>query len=188
MRYLGGKVRIAKPICDYLNKLIKDNNIQRYHEPFCRACNIITNIDCLNKFASDSNKYLIAIFREMVSNGWVPPITVTKEEYQLAKLLTAYPDYLTGFIGFGCSYSGKWFGGYAQDNTGRNYALNARNSLLRKTEKLTDVFFVCEDYITITESAEDTLIYCDPPYQGTTGYKGTGVFDHVSSKLLFKEI
>ena len=22
------------------------------------------------------------------------------------------------------------------------------------------------------------LVYCDPPYEGTTGYKGAGVFDH----------
>ena len=35
--------------------------------------------------------------------------------------------------------------------------------------------FICESYENL--DFENCLIYCDPPYQGTTGYK-TGTFDH----------
>ena len=36
------------------------------------------------------------------------------------------------FVGFGCSFAGKWFGGYARSNDKRNYAKMAKNSLNKK--------------------------------------------------------
>lgn len=178
MQYLGGKSRTAKPICDYLNKLIKDNKIEVYYEPFCGACNIISDIQCYKRYASDAHYYLVQMWREVVTFGWEPPSAVSEEDYDSAKTHIGWPDHCIGFIGFGCSYSGKWFGGYARDNTGRNYASNARNSILKKAKKLEGVTFRWCSYENCISYVSGKLIYCDPPYKGTTSYKGTDQFDH----------
>ena len=69
-------------------------------------------------------------------------------------------DPLTAFVGFGCSYSGKWFGGLAKDGNGRNYALNAYNSLMKKAKTFKDVEFSHKSYLDYTPT--DYLVYCDP--------------------------
>ncbi len=76
---------------------------------------------------------------------------------------------LTGFVGIGCSYSGKWFGGYARNKTGRNYCLNAHNSILKQLNEIRDIKFDCKDYKEL--EFDGCLIYCDPPYKETTKYK-----------------
>lgn len=105
---------------------------------------------------------------------WDPPETVTREEYADAKM-GLLPPHLTAFIGFGCSFAAKWFGGYAEDIFGRRkYALSAKRACLRKIALLMDVTFTHSDYRNLRP--EGALIYCDPPYNATTGYS-TGAFD-----------
>lgn len=53
---------------------------------------------------------------------------------------------LTGFVGFGCSFGGKWFGGYAKNKTNTNYALQSKKSLLKDMATLIDAEFTCSDY------------------------------------------
>jgi DNA adenine methylase len=121
--------------------------------------------------AFDKHPKLIAMYQEL-QKGWLPPETLTREEYYQVKDNGA--DYLQGFVGFGCSFSGKWWGGYAKDNTGRNYCLNARNSILKKMETMQDVKFAEADYKDI--HPEGCLCYMDPPYENTTAYS-FGKFD-----------
>jgi DNA adenine methylase len=103
-----------------------------------------------------------------LQEGWIPPKELTKEEYDYIKNNPDEKPYLTGFVGFGCSFAGKWFGGYAKDNTNRNYCLNAHNSILEKMKNLMNTTFECKDYKEL--NPENCLIYCDPPYKGTTPY------------------
>ena len=82
-------------------------------------------------------------------------------------------------MGINCSYSGKWFGGYAgiaKTKGGmRNYQEEAKRNVLKQIEKLQDVEFVSASYDTL--SFKDCLLYLDPPYKGVTEYKDGG-FDH----------
>lgn len=170
MQYFGGKARIGKHIVEYLQSIRKEN--QTYIEPFVGAGWVMSLMDG-ERYGYDKHPYLIAMYRE-IQNGWKPPTNLTKEEYEQAKN-GEYPNYLTGFIGFGCSFAGKWFGGYARSGD-RNYCLNAHNSIMKKMETMQDVEFECKDYLDL--KPEGTLIYCDPPYQGTTQYgKIVGDFD-----------
>lgn len=83
-----------------------------------------------------------------------------------------------GFVGFGCSSAGKWWGGYAtSDNKERNYAMNAINTIAKKLKGLNNVTFVCGDYFDIVIPSVPSIIYCDIPYKNTTGYSG-GTFNH----------
>jgi len=86
---------------------------------------------------------------------------------------------LGGFVGIGCSYSGKWFGGYARGNNNkgnpRNYCLESKKNLMNQATKIATVEFYGGDYQAVP-IPDNSIIYCDPPYQGTTRY--TGNFDH----------
>ena len=128
------------------------------------------------RLAYDKHPYLIAMYKEL-QNGWIPPDTITKEEYYYIKNNKDEKPYLTGFVGFGCSFAGKWFGGYASNSRGDNYCLNSKNSILRKMNTLNDVRFEVADYKDLI--FKDSLIYCDPPYQGTTQYGLVGEFDSI---------
>ena len=170
MRYMGGKVRIAKYLVPVLQERLKDKDT--FVDLFCGSCNIISAIKAHNRIANDLHKELIALHKA-VQSGWVPPSVVTEEEYKQAKY---QEDHLKAFIGFGCSFSGKYFGGYARGGEGRNYALNAKNTLLKKHDNMKDVQFFCSSYNQV-QIPENSLVYCDIPYKGTTEYS-TASFLH----------
>lgn len=170
IRYFGGKARIAKDIATYLKDIRKENQV--YIEPFVGGGWVMSLMEG-ERQAYDKHPYLIAMYNEL-QNGWQPPTSLSRDEYERAKN-NELPDFLTGFIGFGCSFAGKWFGGYAKSGD-RNYCLNAHNSVMKKMKTMQDVQFECKDYREINSSG--ALIYCDPPYQGTTQYgKVVGDFD-----------
>ncbi len=171
MRYLGGKSRTWKDICAFLEGLRKPG--QPFIEPFCGACWITQGMTG-ERYASDANPFLMRLHRA-VQDGWVPPTSVSKEEYDKANAARNVEDPLTAFIGFGCSFSGKWFGGYARDGTGRNYAKNAANSILKKASRMGAVSFCNREYIDVT--SKGYLVYCDPPYASTTGYDAVADFN-----------
>lgn len=172
MRYLGGKGRTGHIIAQYLNAIRFDN--QSYWEPFVGGGWVLSNISASGKnHASDKHVALISMWQSLL-DGWQPPNTISEDEYEDAKSLPD-TDPLKAFIGFGCSFSGKYFGGYARSGK-RNYASNARNSLFRKIASMPPVTFYHADFMTCDPPESHMLIYCDPPYNNTTGYS-TGDFN-----------
>ena len=142
-------------------------------EPFVGGCNIISKMSG-ERYCYDINEYLIEMYKA-VQNGWTPPAIITEEEYDYIRNNKDKDKPLTGFVGIGCSYSGKWFGGYARNKTGRNYCLNAHNSILKQLNDIRDIKFDCKDYKEL--EFDDCLIYCDPPYKDTTKYPIIGEFN-----------
>ena len=166
MVYLGSKNRISKHILPIILKDRKPG--QWYIEPFAGGMNLIDKIGG-PRLANDLHPYLIALFRALQS-GWIPPSNLTKDEYLDIKLnKEKYADYLVGFVGFGCSYGGKWFGGYATNKENRNYAMYSHNSLLKQIKNLKDVVFTNLDYQDLV-IPPNSIIYLDPPYRNATKY------------------
>ncbi len=149
------------------------NNDSVYWEPFCGGCSIMIGIKAKTRIASDSHHDLILLWKAL-QEGFVPPVIVDEEQYR--KLRLGPPSALRGFVGFAGSFAGKWFGGYAREKGYRNYFLAGKQSLGRKLPLLSGVHFVRTDYKSADIRAD--VIYCDPPYQGMTGYKGTEPFNH----------
>jgi DNA adenine methylase len=171
MQYLGGKSKTWKEISQYVKEVRRDG--QEYIEPFVGGGWVLQGVQG-KRSASDANQALITMYQALQS-GWIPPAYVDKEQYEEVKALKNAHDPITAFIGFGCSFSGKWFGGYARDSAGRNYASNAKNSLIRQLPLISDVSFSCKSYS--EWSPVGCIIYCDPPYANTTGYNAVGEFD-----------
>ena len=168
MKYMGSKNRHSKVLIPILlaNRYLG----QYYIEPFCGGFNVIDKVEG-NRIANDSHFYLVELFRA-IQKGWIPPEVVSESEYLwLKNNKTKVLPRLVGFVGFGCSYSGKWFGGFARSQKGpqRNYAAESQRNLLKQAKKISGIIIQNKDYSQITLPAK-SIIYCDPPYQGTTKY------------------
>ncbi len=175
MKYMGSKARLSKEIAPLINKLIKENKINKYIEPFVGGANMIEHIKCKDKIGIDNNEYLIAMWKAL-QQGWIPPTAMDYDTYnQIKNNKSQYPKELVAIAGFCATYNAKWFGGYAgivntKIGTIRNYYDEAVRNILKQIPRLLDVKFVCDDYKNL-EDTKNTLIYCDPPYEQTTKYK-----------------
>ncbi len=177
MRYFGGKSRTAKKLSTFIKQYRKPN--QTYIEPFVGGAWMLKEMadDTGKNIASDLNFYLIEMYKAL-QKGWLPDINIDDQYYHDAKK-GKYGDAMKAFVGIGCSFSGKWFGGRAKDNTTRNYASNAKNSLLKKLPAIQRTDFYHEPYYKYNTMLTDCLFYCDPPYADTTRYDGVDeAFDY----------
>lgn len=164
MQYMGSKARFAKEILPIVLRNRKEG--QFYVEPFCGGENVIDKVDG-NRIANDFHPHLICLLRA-VSCGWIPPLNVSEDEYKSAKG-NQEVNPITAFIGFGCSFGTKWFGGYARNSVGTNYAKMNANNLLKQAPGLKGIDFRCGSYLEL-DIPPMSIIYCDPPYEGTTKY------------------
>ena len=122
------------------------------------------------RIGNDSHKHLIALHKAL-QDGWIPPTEVSKEMYYDVKANQQnYSDELIGFVGFLCSFGGKWWGGYAANKKGDNYADRGSRALTKQAKNFKGIDFKCGNYLEM-EIPPNSLIYCDPPYEGTTAYK-----------------
>lgn len=175
MLYMGSKARIAKEI---LAIILKDRTKEQYFcDMFSGGQNIIDKVSG-RRLSNDSHPYLIPLIRE-ISEGWIPPQFVSECEYNSVRITKeCYPDYYVGFVGFCCTFAGKFFAGYARDNSGkRNYCKERGDNLVKQAPLLKGIEFKNESYINI-DIPDNSVIYCDPPYKLTTGYRGTDKFDY----------
>ena len=106
-----------------------------------------------------------------VQNGYELPEQITEEQYKYIKSHKDEDKILTGFVGFGCSFGGKFFGGYARNKEQTNYALQSKKSLLKDMIYLTNAEFTCLDYRDV-DIPNGSIVYADPPYANTTTYQG----------------
>lgn len=177
MKYMGSKARHAKHILPII--LADRAEGQWYVEPFVGGANVIDKVDG-PRIGADLNPYVVALWQAVV-DGWVPPDVVTEGEYAALRAEKRV-DALTAFAGFACSYGAKFFGGYARGKSTkgdwRNYADEAKRAMLKTQAGILGVHFVNASYDQL-EIPPNSIVYCDPPYAGTTGY-ATGAFDHAA--------
>lgn len=115
--------------------------------------------------------YLIAMLKG-TQLGYEFPSVVTEEEWRYARSHKEEDPVLTGFIGFGSSYGGRFFQGYARDSKGkRNYCNECKKSLEKLSPKIQKIEFLCMDYREVP-LPDGCVVYCDPPYDGTKEYAG----------------
>lgn len=170
MRYLGGKSRLARHLAPFLLERLRG---RVFVEPFCGALNITAAMAPAGvRVASDLNPYLLTLYRAL-REGWTPPEHVTREDHARLKAARDPADPMTAFVGYGYSFGGDFFCGYLTPE-GKNG--NPRRSLLRKLERCADVVFARCTYERLRIDA-GCLVYCDPPYAGTTGYSAVEGFD-----------
>ena len=182
MKYVGSKARLSKDIAPIINKLIKENNIDKYIEPFVGGANMIDKIQCKTKIGYDNNRYLIAMWNKF-KEGYNPPMNFTKEEYLDVKdnMDGKYEDYFIGLVGFCATYNAGWFrrwGGSAITKSGkvRDYYNEAVRNIIKQVPNILDVDFKYANSLDL--SFKDCLIYCDAPYENSSYEMYKEKFDH----------
>lgn len=146
MQYMGGKSRIARSIAEIINEIPrrKIKNCQTHCSDnhagcggdcfvslFCGSCAVESKVQGFSrKLLNDRHEYLIAMLQG-VQQGYNLPEHITLEQYRYIRENKDADPVLAGFVGFGCSFGGKWFGGYARNKTGTNYAEQSKRSLLK---------------------------------------------------------
>jgi site-specific DNA-adenine methylase len=172
MQYQGGKSRIALKLAAEIRLRCPDAVI---YEPFCGggAMTLALAKVGFSVFASDSHEDLILMWQALMHGDTETFADVTEAEYLALK--TAEPSARRGFVGYGSSFGGGWFAGFARHpySAKRNSALeSARNNARLIGLPIT---FTLADY---TSTPDHVVAYCDPPYKGTKPYKGQKPFDH----------
>lgn len=176
MKYMGSKARHAKEILPII--LADRVPGQWYVEPFVGGANVIDKVEG-NRIGADAQVESIALYKAL-QVGWIPPISVTEEFYNEVKAnQSTHPKELVAYLGYQLSYGAVWFSTFRRDATGkRDYADEAYRHVVKQAPKLTGIDFRCCSYDQL-DIPPNSIIYCDPPYAGTTGYK-TGSFDHAA--------
>ncbi len=177
MQYMGGKARIAKKLTEVMLSMTTER--QTYLEPFMGGAWVLAQM--APHFAAPAAGDVmpdVAMMWSAVQQGWVPPTEMSRERWYQLKDESPSPE--RAFAGFGCSFGGKWFAGFARpdprqhESTG-GYAGAAARGIEKKRAAIQPVFIDHTDYRN-WRPGPGTVVYCDPPYAGTTAYGGVGEF------------
>jgi DNA adenine methylase len=168
MQYMGGKARIARRIVDTI--LADTPRRALWVEPFVGGGNVLEHAAAHFDWsiATDGHADLMLMWQAAV-NGWRPG-ELTRERY--VELRTQGPSAERGFAGFGGSFGGKWFGGYGVSPRDGELWRASLRALDRQAAVFASrrVAFARADFGDYTPPP-GAVVYCDPPYAGTTGYR-----------------
>lgn len=176
---MGSKSRFTKEILPII--LADRKKEQWYVEPFAGGMNVVCEVEG-KRIANDIHYYLIEMWKALVKNKWIPP-KISKTLYEHVKNnKSQYDPFLVGWVGFNCSYSGKYFGGFAGETktrlgTIRDYQAEAIRNVLKQVKKMEGVIFQNLPYYQL-QLPPNSVVYCDPPYENTSSYK-VDKFDHI---------
>ncbi len=178
MQYMGGKARIARRVVEAICADIPDRAV--WFEPFVGGGNVLEHAAPVfdRCFAADAHLDLILMWEHLVAGGLLPNF-VTREDYQ--ELRSAEPSWLRGYAGFAGSFGGKWFGGYGVRGGDGPVIRNGYRSVNRQAGVFMKhrVRFTYAKFGDITPP-DGAVVYCDPPYAGTTSYSSLSAFDYDS--------
>jgi len=181
LQYMGSKNKISQYIIPIIESyMTADTN--GYLEPFVGGANLIDKIKCKKKLGCDSNSELIELLKKAQTND-ILPTTISEEEYLKVKNNKEdYAKWYVGFVGFFGSFGAKYWGGFARrykkDGSIEDVPAQAIRSLEKQRPNLEGITFLHKSFQELPkDKINGYIIYCDPPYEGTTKYK-TNAFPH----------
>jgi DNA adenine methylase len=176
MKYMGSKRRIAKHILPIMLDAANERGITTWLEPFVGGGNMIDRVpDSFERIGWDLNPHTIQAMIDIRDIAEELPEEFTAEQRQLYREGPPLP--LTSWACIVTSFGADLKGGYAREKGSDNttFCGYGKRNALKQQPKIKGVQFIHGDYREI--NPDSALIYCDPPYQNTSGYK-TGDFDH----------
>lgn len=175
MKYVGSKNRLSKQLAPLIQEYITDKTTM-YIEPFVGGANMIDKIKCPIKIGTDVHEKLIALLTHIQDDDNVInlPDTITEDEYiSVRDNKDDYPDWYVGLVGFGATFGAKYFGGFARDKTGKRDVPNESiRNIINQAPNLKGIKFGVGSYKDYDpKTIAGAVIYCDPPYKSTLGYR-----------------
>lgn len=169
---MGSKARIAKHI---LPIMLEYRGNRTWVEPFVGGGNMIDKVSG-PRIGADANKYTVEALTSIRDCVHELPRNNTEFTEDMYRQLRHSDDYKhKGFAGFAYSYGGKWLGGWSRNREGFDYVAWAHRKAVEQSPLLQGVNLLHCNYAELG-IPPNSLIYCDPPYEGTAKYHIN--FDH----------
>lgn len=179
MKYMGSKRRIRNELIQVISKRSSMN--KPWVEPFIGGANMIEVVKSGERFGSDVDPCIIRALKFIRDSPNAIPLSksdFSEDAYREIRLKRK--DELTDlecYAGYAFSYGGKWLGGWCRDSAGkRDYVAEAYRNAIKQHKSIQGVNLRCCDYTDVNIS-RPSIIYCDPPYRGTTKYNNTFDYD-----------
>lgn len=184
MRYLGGKARIAanlykRGMAPLISEWEKRCGYKMpYVEPFVGGANsmvVAAGADPERPcFGSDFDSNILCVWTA-VSDGWVPPRSISRDFYNNCKIKRRAGDVspLVCYCGYAASFAGVFYSTYASGQTEAGYRFVEKHR--------TDLERVhwCPKAIDYRQIVpKGCVVYCDPPYARTAAKYNKQKFDH----------
>ena len=175
MKYMGSKRRIAKHILPIMVGVAQARGVTKWVEPFVGGGNMIDKVPpSFERIGYDLNKHAIMAMIDIRDRAADLPDYFSKEDRDKYKKGDA-----ASLISWACivtSFGADLNGGYAREkgSDDSTFCGYGKRNALKQQPLLQGVQFAygCYQDLDVTNA----LIYCDPPYANTTGYK-TDDFD-----------
>lgn len=181
LRYFAGKSRLAHRITKCIVAALKYNKgVTCYAEPFAGMFRVGTNIcrtqHTLSDFhLNDNNADVYVFWKTLLSTKWLPDTTpLTARQYTEWKQSRKISAQRT-FYGYQLSHRGTFFSGTvpgALHNKQRSLqGTRARAEDIKRFFQASNKRISVTDVDVLTTSSlkyKNTVVYCDPPYFGTT--------------------
>jgi DNA adenine methylase len=177
MKYMGSKNRIAKHLLPIILKDRKEG--QWYVEPFVGGANMIDKVEG-NRIGADSNQHLISALKLVRDNPESIPLNnseFTRADYEDAKKKHfSQLTQLECLMLFALSFSAMFGSSFAVGRAREDFVRAAKGNATKQSPKIQGVNFIDCGYRYL-DLPTKSIVYCDPPYAKTTGYKGSD-FNH----------
>lgn len=182
MHYIGGKHRQGKIIAKHIKVVLFEG--QWYIEPFCGAMGVAYRVDHEDMFLCDVSQALITMWQAFQDPDLELPDVITEETHAKLRKIRDPEDWMTAYVGFGMSFGARYFTKYARsvrgetgDNTAHSGRLKRSTNLKRKSN-IMKAIIECFSYENLPKLPPNSVIYCDPPYEGTTKVHDSSGFNH----------
>lgn len=164
---------------------------QCYVEPFVGGGNVICKVPQAQgpRIANDLNWRMVALLDAAGNKGWRPPEVMTRTLWtKIKNKQDDYPPELVAFAATACCFGSSWFSAYIidlPDTAAKNRDYEAvKRAFERDGPGLEGVIFHSLSYSEFTPHIPpESIIYCDPPYTGTTGYAGAKTIIKIDEAL-----
>lgn len=188
MNYNGGKsYTIARHGMGAFWEACLGPEVRRFVDVFAGSGAVAAHVRRIRPFlpvvCNDAHPAAAALLRA-AATPWRPPPTLSEDDYvalrERSRAGDASPD--VAFAGFGASFGGKYYGGFARPHARqRDKAAASARAWSADAEVLAAVKVEGLDYAALPGAIgiePGDLWYADKPYRGTTGYVGLPKFDH----------
>lgn len=178
MKYMGSKNRIARHILPIMLEQAKKSGITTWVEPFVGGGNMIDKVPpSFKRIGIDSNPHAIEALTAIRDLVHKLPDRLSEAEYR-AIIGSAHASPIISWLRFVASFGGKLDNGYAREagSDESTFVGYGKRNAQKQSPRLQDVELISGDYQKCNHMTR-CIIYCDPPYAGTTSYK-TDKFDH----------
>lgn len=177
MKYMGSKRRIAKHILPIMLAEAKTNGVTKWIEPFVGGGNMIDKVpNTFKRIGFDLNPHTIQALKDIRDHASDLPEIFNNEQRKYVRDLP-YGVHLESWASIVTSFGADLKGGWAREKKSDDstFCLLGKRNAAKQSPNIQGVIFKCRDYRKLY--FKNSIIYCDPPYLGTSGYK-TGTFNH----------